>query len=347
LTEKLDESLEVTPEQLSRSTSDTVYTTERSNTGNSNGGESFLLAPPIPGPTPITATGDDAASTFSFEPETGGSTSILARNVSVKYYKPSNTTKYSATQRYTDEVDDDDSQLDEALNIDDGDSIIDEYHQDGSIAMWAGSVEDYHNSFPRQNAPPMSLSDALGLSRVLPLEPTNSAVVQAAACLNPESERSIDTTSSIAPDLEDTTNFPTPCIGGPRTPLDGQALSYYFSSADYDQDDDILGLLDEVNSVPDDCQPVDLFRSKSLPMHLETSSTLTRRHSSVIRLLDNTITLYSKPAFSEQNLCNSGPTDDVDVGDLPLPQGLPHHHKTTRALTPISERSLDSDYSLH
>jgi hypothetical protein len=270
--------------------------------------------------------------------------------VSVKYYKPSsNTAKYSATQRYGDEVDDDDSQLDEALNIDDGDSVIDEFHQDSSISMWAGSVEDYHNSFPpRENASPMSLSDALGLSRVLPLEPTNSAVVQAVACLNPQPEQCIDTASSIAPDLEDTTNFPTPCIGGPRTPLDGQALSYYFSSADYDQDDDILGLLDEVNSVPDDCRPVDLFRSKSLPMHLETSSALTRRHSSVIRLLDNTITLYSKPAYSEQNLANSGPTDDVDIGDLPLPQGLPHHHhKTTRALTPISERSFDSDYSLH
>lgn len=329
-------------------------------------GES-LLAPPAPDWASSSCKNDDAASTFSFEPSSGAS--IINRSSSVKYYKTQ--PRFDAQNIHSQHNDDDDgdSELDEDLNIDDGEGdddelfgslldvsgisqaptpprvasyYYDEYDQysrdyDGgdeytdrrvmdewsdAIAVYSDLPKHAANGATRQDAP-TPVAGTPPLSPVLPLQTKSSPAPSTIAL-------AADTS---LPDLV-RTRLPTPSTASPRTP-DKTAFGYAYPS-DYDLDDDLGGLLDEVNAIPDDWQTApDLQRSKSLPAHLESGPSLQRRHSNVIRLLDNTITLYSKPAVSDHNLAAVD-----DVGDLPLDLPAPHR---VRALTPISERSFDAD----
>ena len=124
--------------------------------------------------------------------------------------------------------------------------------------------------------------------------------------------------------------------------------------------------MDEANAVPDDydldAYDVVSFRSLSssssnsisrthtlsfpqerLLMNKRQSS-LSRRHSNVIQLQDNTITLFNSASNDSQTL--KFVEEEVSFGSIisELPESLPMVSRKV-SLTPISERSVESEYS--
>lgn len=289
----------------------------------------------------------DARSMFSFEEEQD-----IGRNLSVNYHKPAPTPQdYEENYYY---YDDEEGDLDDELNLDDDDDDAD---------------EDCDHLFREYG------DDSMDPPILQPVGPLN--VVKNNSDSSKRSSAASDRRPSLVLKIPHIPAYNFPASRNDGNEEDDEHDDEYYNNLldetnvvpeDYDYDLD--GVSFRSLSSGGSSRAGSLGRSKSLSFEFpgeqkrstssgsSTSSSLFRRKSSIIRTQDNTITLFASSSSSSSTSSSgaSSRSSSVDkklrkeeyafgasIADLPEP--APPNVARKVSLTPISERSGDSDSS--